>query len=123
MGEAYCSDLMGRRLSIWEAQAENRNEAEQERSAAAVSKAARQRIQQAAQTSRAKRSRETRHKERERQLDRQRADIHPPHVLERLAALEPPPPDRIRVARAEPDPEWEGPVQRLAIRERGKETR
>ncbi len=32
VGEAYCSDLMGRRLSIWEAQAENRNEAEQERS-------------------------------------------------------------------------------------------
>ncbi len=123
VGEAYCSDLMGRRVSIWEAQAENRKEAEAARQAGAVSKSARQRIQQAAQTSRTKRSRETRRQERQRQLDRQRSEIHPPHVLDRLAAMEPPPPDRIRLAKAEPDPEWEGPVQRLAIRERGEETR
>ena len=43
VGEAYCSELMGRRVSIWEAQAESRAQAEQARQAGAVSRASRQR--------------------------------------------------------------------------------
>ncbi len=123
VGEAYCSELMGRRVSIWEAQAENRTQAEQAKQASAESRASRQRIQHEVTSGRKKRSREERRLERQRQLDRQRAEIHPPHVLETLAAMEPPPADRIRLAKAEPDPEWEGPIQRLSIRERGEEER
>ena len=38
----------------------------------------------------------------------------PSHVLEKLAAMEPTPADSLRLPKAEPDPEWERPIQRLA---------
>ncbi len=121
VGEAYCAELLGRRLSIWEAQAESRNEAEQAKQATEESLASRQRIQQKATGERKKRAREARRLEQQRQLDRQRAEIHPPHVLERLATMQPPPPEQLRLPKAEPDPECDRPIQRLAIRERGEE--
>lgn len=121
VGEAYCTELLGRRLSIWEAQAENRLAAEQVAQAATVSRAARQRIQQEAQAAQTQRSRDSQRLERQRQLDRQRSEIHPAPVLERLAALEPPPSERITLPRAEPDPDWDGPIPRLPIREHGED--
>ena len=123
VGEAYCAELMGRRLSVWEAQAENRADADQAKQAASKSLASRQRIQQEATGSRKKRAREAKRQEQQRQLDRQRAEIHPPHVLEKLSAMQPLPPEKLRLPKAEPDPEGERPIQRLAIRERGEEVR
>jgi hypothetical protein len=121
VGEAYCTDLMGKRMSIWEAQAENHHAAEQAAQAATVSRAARQRIQHEAQAARTQLTRDRRRLERQRQLDRQREDIHPAHVLERLATLEPPPPGPITLPKAAPDPDWDGPIPRLPIRERGED--
>jgi hypothetical protein len=121
VGEAYCTEVLGRRLSIWEAQAAHRTEAEQVAQAASVSRAARQRIQQEAQAARTTRSRESRRLERQRQLDRQRSEIHPAYVLDRLAALEPPPSERIALPKAEPDPDLDGPIPRLPIREHGED--
>jgi hypothetical protein len=121
VGEAYCTELLGRRLSIWEARAGDRQDAGHATQAAAVSRAARQRIQQEAQAARTQRARDSRRRERARQLDRQRGEIHPAPVLDRLAALEPPPADRIALPKAAPDPDWDGPVPRLPIREHGED--
>ncbi len=121
VGEAYCAELMGRRVSVWEAQTENRADARQAKAATEESLASRQRIQQTATSSRKKRARQARRLEQQRQMDRQREEIHPPHVLEKLAAMQPPAPEKLRLPKAEPDPEWERPIQRLAIRERGEE--
>ncbi len=120
VGEAYCTELMGRRTSIWEAQAQNKAQAEQRSAATQESLVARQRIQASAGSGRKKRThREDIRQEQSRQLDRQREEIHPPHVLEKLGAMQPPPSRRL--PKAEPDPEWDHPVQKLAIRERGEE--
>lgn len=121
VGEAYCTELMGRRVSVWEAQTENRTDADQAKQAASESLASRQRIQQEATSSRKKRMRAAKELEQQRQMDRQRAEIHPPHVLEKLSAMQPLPPEKLRLPKAEPDPEGERPIQRLAIRERGEE--
>ena len=123
VGEAYCAELMGRRVSVWEAQTENRADTDQAKQAASESLASRQRIQQEATGSRKKRAQEARRLEQQRQMDRQRDEIHPPHVLSKLATMQPLPPEKLRLPKAEPDPEWERPVQRLAIRERGEEVR
>jgi Mu transposase, C-terminal len=121
VGEAYCAELMGRRTSVWEAQMEHKASARQAKAAAQESLVARQRIQAEAGSTRKKRMHSARRLEQSRQLDRQREEIHPPHVLEKLAAMQPSPPPSRRLPKAEPDPEWERPIQRLAIRERGEE--
>jgi len=121
VGEAYCAELMGRRMSIWEAKQEKRVDAEAARSATDSSLASRQRIQQEATASRKKRSSETKRLEQQRQMDRQRAEIHPSHVLETLGTMEPSQTLPLSLPKAEPDPQWERPVQKLAIREKGKE--
>lgn len=122
VGEAYCTELMGRRVSVWEAQAESRADADQAKVASSSSLASRQRIQQEAASTRLERKREAKRQEEQRQLDRQRAEIHPPHVLEKLATMQPPKAEQFRLPKAEPDPEWEErPGHPLAIRERGKE--
>ncbi len=121
VGEAYCAELMGRRVSVWEAQAEKRADAKQARAATQESLTARQRILAEAGQSRKKRTKSARRQEQSRQLDRQREEIHPPHVLSKLATMQPPPPQSRRLPKAEPDPEWDRPIQRLAIRERGEE--
>jgi uncharacterized protein with WD repeat len=110
---------MGRRTSIWEAQAEKKADTTAARSANQGSLAARQRIVAQATASRKKQAKGALQLEQSRQLDRQREEIHPPHVLEKLAAMQPPPSRRL--PKAEPDPEWKHPIQKLAIRERGKE--
>jgi Mu transposase, C-terminal len=119
VGEAYCTELMGRRTSIWEAQAEKKADTTAARSANQESLAARQRIVAEAQAGRKKQAKGALQLEQSRQLDRQREEIHAPHVLEKLAAMQPPPSRRL--PKAEPDPQWKHPIQKLAIRERGKE--
>jgi transposase len=80
VGEAYCTEFLHRRVSIWEAQAERRADTIQAKDAAAVSLGNRQRIQQEATAGRGIHSLETKRLEKQRQMDLQRSDIHPSHV-------------------------------------------
>jgi hypothetical protein len=94
VGEAYCTQFLHRRVSVWEAQAERRTDAAQAKAATAESLSNRQRIQQEAQASRRIHSLETKRLEKQRQLDLQRSEIHPSHVQAHLQseAKDPPMP-------------------------------
>ena len=116
VGEAYCPAFMGRRVSEWEATAERSADAEKARSAASGSQDVRAQIQEEIEATKKQRRRATREREYGRQLDRQREEIHPPHVLEALATLQPPAPSSLRLPEAKPDPDREYPVQILPIR-------
>jgi transposase len=87
VGEALCTEFLGRRVSIWEAQAERQADAQQARAASAQSLESRQRIQHAATQGRRMLSLETKRLERQRQLDQQRQEIHPSHVQAVLQEL------------------------------------
>lgn len=87
VGEAYCTEFMGRRVSVWEAQAERQADAVASQEAAVESLATRQEIQQQAASGRRVLSLETKRIERKRHLDQQRADIHPAHVQAALQAI------------------------------------
>src|SRR5581483_6998060 len=113
VGEAYCVELMGRRMSVWEAQILNRVDADQAKQAASESLTSRQRIQQEATCSRKKKIREAKHIEQKRQMDRQRTEIHPSHVLEKLATMQPLPAEKLCLPKAQSDPEPERPVEKL----------
>ena len=81
----------------------------------------RARIQEEAGKARARRSAEIRAHEQSRQWDRQRQDIHPAEVVERLAGLET---KKQRVAplpKAVPDADPDRPVRPLRIRQLGEE--
>ncbi len=122
VGEAYCPALMGRRVSEWEAAAQRKNDGEKARHASSVSQEVRARMQAEIESTKKQRRRATREREYGRQLDRQREEIHPPHVLEALAAMQPPTPTSLRLPPAKPDPDKEYPVQILPIRPRKTET-
>ena len=87
VGEAYCMEFMGHRMSVWEADAQRRKDAAQAKDAAAESRENRQRIQQEATSGRKLLSMETKRLERKRHLDQQRNDIHPEAVQAPLQAL------------------------------------
>ncbi len=116
VGEAYCPAFMGRRVSEWEATAQRQADAEKARRAASASQDVRAQIQEEIDATKKQRKRATREQEYGRQLDRQREEIHPPHVLEALATLQPPTPSSLRLPEAKPDPDREYPVQILPIR-------
>src|SRR6266571_7149733 len=84
VGEAYCPALMGRRVSEWEATAQRKNDSQKAKAAASASQEVRARIQEEIETAKQRRRRLTREQEYSRQLDRQREEIHPPHVLDQL---------------------------------------
>lgn len=103
VGEAYCTEFMGRRVSIWEANSERRADAQAAKEASAESLRNRQRIQQEAsqavqgrrvlslETKRLQRKQEQqreRQLERQRQLDEQRQEIHPGYVQATLQTLQ-----------------------------------
>ena len=126
-GEAYCTEFLGQRMSIWEAQARRKSDTGQEREANLVSLQARQRIQQEAGSGKKAQAKETKRLEKQRQLDQQRADIHPEPVQTALQVLahqqavtsvSAPTPTGL-LAKAEPSDEAEtAPVVRLQIRKR-----
>lgn len=87
VGEAFCTEFMGRRISIWEANAERRADTTQMKEASAESLANRQRIQKEATSGSRVLSLEAKRLERQRQLDQQRSEIHPSHVQATLQAL------------------------------------
>ncbi len=112
MGEAYCPAFMGQRISEWEAAAQRRADAQKARTAAAASQEVRVRLQEEIEEAKKQRRRAT----------REREEIHPPHVLEALAAMQEPPPSSLRLPEAKPDPDGEYPVHVLPIRPHEKET-
>jgi transposase len=88
VGEAYCTELMGQRVSIWEAQAARKADAVAAQAATAESLANRQQIQETAAAGRRRLAAETKRLEVQRQLDHQRAEIHPSHVQTALQVLQ-----------------------------------
>src|SRR5260370_30422261 len=107
---------MGGRVREWEAAAQGQGDEEKARRAASASQGVRAQIQEEIDATKKLRKRATREREYGRQLDRQREEIHPPHVLETLATLQPPAPSSLRLPEAKPDPDKEYPVQILPIR-------
>src|SRR5947209_3994040 len=116
VGEAYCPQFMGQRISEWEATAQRKHDREKAKTAASATQQVRMGLQEEIETTKQQRRRATREREKERQFDRQREDIHPSQELCELAALRPPPPASLRLPEAKPDPEKEYPVRYLAIR-------
>ena len=93
MGEAYCPKFMGRRVSIWEADALRKADAAPKREAEAEALAGRQRTQRLARRGGRAHRREVLRLEKQKQMDRQQEDIHPEHVqtkLKELGQLKPP---------------------------------
>ena len=100
----------------WEAAAQRRADREKARTATAASQEVRVRLQEEIEEAKKQRLRTTREREKARQFDRQREEIHPPHVLEALAAMQEPAPSNLRLPEAKPDPDEEYPVHVLPIR-------
>jgi transposase len=129
VGEAFCTEFMGKRTSVWEADAARQADAKGTQKASAESLENRQRIQEEAISGRKLLSLETKRLERERQLDQQRQEIHPSHVQATLQALSgqhvssPPTPQRsglLPPAVPEDDPPGTE-IQRLVVRKWGQE--
>jgi hypothetical protein len=116
VGEAYCPQLMGGRTSWWEARAMRQHDEKQARLAREQGREVRARIQDEAAHARKRRSTEIRANEQARQWDRQREEIHPAEVTERLADIEmkklaPP-----KIRKAVPDADADRPVRTLRVR-------
>jgi len=116
VGEAYCPELMGGRVSEWEARAMRKYNEEQRHLAREQGLPVRARIQDEAKASRRRRSTEIRQGEQARQWDRQRSDIHPALVSERLAAVEAQITQVVTLADPVPDAEPDRPVPLLPVR-------
>jgi hypothetical protein len=87
VGEAYCPEFMGRRVSVWEAKVQRLADASLAKEAEALSRASRQRLQQTAIAGRRVLSLERKRLEQQRLLEQQRQEIHPAHVQAVLHAL------------------------------------
>ena len=116
LGEAYCTQLMGGRVSEWEGRAMRKYDKEQEALARMQGQQTRARIQDEAGRGRKRRNAEIRQVERGRQWDRQREEIHPAEVLERLASIEEKKPVQTRLPPAVRDTDPDRPVRPLRIR-------
>jgi putative transposase len=121
VGEAYCPAFMGQRISEWEAKAMRRADAAKAKAAASASADVRAQIQEEIEATKKQRRRAVREREKARQFDRQREEIHPSQVLETLENLAPPERESLRLAKATPDPESAPRAQILPIRYREKE--
>jgi hypothetical protein len=87
VGEAYCTDLLGQRMSIWETNAIRQADAKQEKEAAEISRENRQRIQQEAESGKRVHAQTTKRLEQRRLMDQQRTEIHPEHVQAALQVM------------------------------------
>jgi Mu transposase, C-terminal len=116
VGEAYCPQLMGGRVSEWEARAMRKHDEEQARIAREQGLSVRARIQNEAGTARRSLRAEIRQVEQARQWDRQRGDIHPAIVSEHLATLEAEKLAPPKLAPARPDADDARPVRILLVR-------
>ena len=78
-------------------------------------------IQQDIETTKKQRGKALRQREKARQFDRQREEIHPSYVVEALESLAPAARESLQLAEAIPDPEKVYSWEPLAIRYREKE--
>src|SRR5258706_16244152 len=116
VGEAYCPQLMGGGVSEGEARAMRKHDEEQARSAREQGLPVRARIQDEARAARRRRSTEIRQVDQARQWDRQRPDIHPALVSERLAEVQAEITQVVQLADPRPDAEPDHPVRILPVR-------
>src|SRR6266581_344307 len=116
VGEAYCPQLMGGRVSEWEARAMRKHDEEQAKIAREQGLTVRARIQDEAGTARRRRSTEIRASEQARQWDRQRQDMHPAEVAEHLASIEAKKLAPAALPPAVPDAEPDRPAHVLPVR-------
>ncbi len=116
LGEAYSPQLMGGRVSEWEARAMRKHDEIEAKAAREQGREVRARIQEEAGSHRKRRSAEIRQVEQSRQWDRQREDIHPAEVLERLASVEAKKRAKPTLPPAIPDPDPDRPVRPLRVR-------
>lgn len=100
----------------WEARAMRKYDEEQEALARTQGQQTRARIQDEAGHGRKRRNAEIRQVERGRQWDRQREEIHPAEVLERLARIEEKKPAQTKLPPAVRDTDPDRPVRTLRIR-------
>jgi hypothetical protein len=114
--EIYFTKCLIQRISEWEAAAQRKHDREKAKAAASAAQQVRTGIQEEIETTKKQRRRATREREKARQLDRQREEIHPSAVLSELESLRPPPPASLHLPQAKPDPDREYPVQVLPIR-------
>jgi transposase len=116
VGEAYCPQLMGGRISEWEARAMRKHDEQQAKIAREQGLPVRARIQDEAGAARRRRSTEIRASEQARQWDRQRQDMHPAEVAERLASIEAKKPQVVTLPEAVPDADPDRKSRILAVR-------
>lgn len=121
VGEAYCPAFMGQRVSEWEAKAMRKADAARAKEASAEVTAVRAQIQEDIETTKKQRGKALRQREKARQFDRQREEIHPSHVVEALSSLAPAERESLQLAEAIPDPEKVYSWEPLAVRYRDKE--
>lgn len=107
---------MGGRVSEWEARAIRKQDEIEAQAAREQGREVRARIQEEAGSHRKRRSAEIHQVEQSRQWDRQREDIHPAEVLERLASVEAKKQARPTLPPAIPDADPDRPVRPLRIR-------
>jgi Mu transposase, C-terminal len=88
VGEAYCVELMGQRMSVWEAKALRVADKLASQEATATSLNSRPQIQKTATSGKRMLAQEAKQLEERRQLDRQREEIHPTHVMAVLQELQ-----------------------------------
>lgn len=116
VGEAYCPQFLGRRVSEWEARAIHHHDELMAKQASVQGQRVRARIQSEAGRTRTRRSAEIRADEQSRQWDRQREDIHPAEVAERLTSLEASTRSVPKLPPAVPDPDPDRPARPLRVR-------
>ena len=121
VGEAYCPAFMGQRISEWEAKAMRRADTKSAKAAGTEVAAVRAQIQEDIETTKKQRGKALRAREKARQLDRQREEIHPSYVVEALSSLAPTERLDRELAEATPDPQKVYSSQPLVIRYRDKE--
>src|SRR6266705_874317 len=121
VGEAYCPAFMGQRISEWEAKAMRKADTVKAKAAGAEVAAVRAQIQEDIETTKKQRGKALRQREKARQFDRQREEIHPSYVGEVLESLAPAARESLQLAEAIPDPEKVFSWEPLAIRYREKE--
>jgi hypothetical protein len=116
VGEAFCPQFLGGRVSEWEARAMRQHDEIEARLAREQGREVRARTQDEAGHARKRRSAEIRQVEHSRQWDRQREDIHPAEVLERLANIESKKAASPNLPPAVPDADPDRPVRVLPVR-------
>src|SRR5713226_6944738 len=121
VGEAYCPAFMGQRISEWEAKAMRKTDTASAKAAGEKVAAVRAQIQEDIKTTKKQRGKTLREREKARQFDRQREEIHPSYVVEALESLALSDRESLQLPKATPDPEKVYSWEPLAIRYREKE--